>query len=468
MMKFVWILLWAIYVSTGFAQINRRDTLAFDQYLKIVKEHHPFMQRAGLLPMQAEANLMMARGGFDPKVFADISQKYFAGDQYYSVISTGVSIPTWFGLNFYSGYDQTGGVNLNPQFKMPEAGLVYAGAQWTLGQGLFIDKRRADLKQAKLFTQIAENDRVMLVNQLLLDASLAYWDWYAAFNSYSFVNEAYDVTRVRFDAIKQAAFLGERAFIDTLEISIQLLNLDLLRQDFKLQELNRRLECGVFLWADGIVPVELQDNVAPSRTTDSRFADGLNSISLQLKNFVDNHPEILRDLNRIGQQEIDLRLKREMLKPILNLKYNALNQPIGNNLIANYSIQNYNWGADFAIPILLRKERAGVQLSQLRLQDMGLSLDNKRELILMKAQASINEWQIMTEQLLMYQRNLNDINRLLDAERVRFDNGESSVFLVNTREIVFVNAQIKLYEFIAKTQKAVFKSYYSLALLEGI
>lgn len=467
MRQFWFGLVFSLLASSAFAQ-NRKDTLSFEQYLQIVKAHHPFMQRAGLLPLQAEANLMMARGGFDPKVFADVSQKYFAGDQYYSIINTGVSIPTWFGLNFYSGYDQTDGVYLSSQLRTPEAGLVYAGAQWTLGQGLFIDKRRADLKQAKMFTQIAEQERVMLVNQLLLDASLAYWDWYAAFNSYSFVKDAYNVTQIRYDAVRQAAFLGERAFVDTLEISIQLMNLDLLRQEFKLQEMNRRLECGVFLWADGAVPVELNDNAAPSRSSDSKYIDGLNSLALQINAAVGDHPEIQRDLLRIDQQQVDLRLKREMLKPILNLKYNALNEPIGNNLIANYSLQNYTWGLDFAIPILLRKERAGVKIAELKLQDMSFALDYKRALILMKAQSSINEWQIMTEQLTMFQRNLRDIGSLLTAERSLFDNGESSVFLVNTREMSLVNAQIKLYEYIAKSQKAIFKSYYSLALLEGL
>ncbi len=467
MMRICYGIALSFLVFSGFSQ-NRKDTLDFEQYLQIVKAHHPFMQRAGLLPLQAEANLMMARGGFDPKVFADVSQKYFAGDQYYSIINTGVSIPTWFGLSFYSGYDQTDGVYLSSQLRTPDAGLVYGGAQWTLGQGLFIDKRRADLKQAKMFTQIAEQERVMLVNQLLLDASLAYWDWYASYNSYAFVNDAYDFTQTRYNAVRQAAFLGERAFVDTLEISIQLMNLDLLRQEFKLQEMNRRLECGVFLWADGTVPVELNADVAPSRSSDSKYAEDLNSISLQVNTAVGNHPEIQRDLMRIDQQQVDLRLKREMLKPILNLKYNALNEPVGNNLIANYSLQNYTWGLDFAIPILLRKERAGVKIAELKLQDMNFALDYKRALILMKAQASLNEWQIMTEQLSMYQRNLTDINKLLAAERSLFDNGESSVFLVNTREMVLVNAQIKLYEYIAKSQKSIFKSYYSLALLESL
>ncbi len=467
MMRLKVLFLALIFTVNGMAQ-SRKDTLRFEQYLGIVKAHHPFMQRAGLLPMQAEANLMLARGGFDPKVFADVSQKYFAGDQYYNIISTGVGIPTWFGLSFYSGYDQTGGYYLNPQLRTPDNGLVYAGAQWTLGQGLLIDKRRADLKQAKLFSSIAEQERVMLVNQLLLDASLAYWEWYAAYNSFAFVKDAYEVTRVRFNAVKQSAILGERAFIDTLELNIQLQNLNLLLQDFKLQELNRRLECGVFLWADGLVPVELNDNLAPSKSSDSKYEQELNSIALQLNTLVGNHPEIQRDLLRIDQQEIDLRLKREMLKPVANLKYNAINQPIGNNLIANYSMQNYTWGLDFGIPLLLRKERAGVKLSQIKLQDMNLALDYKRALILMKAQAAVNEWQIVSSQLELYQKNLRDIDRLLDAERTRFDNGESSVFLVNTREMVLVNAQIKLYEYISKSQKALFKTYYSLALMESL
>jgi outer membrane protein TolC len=447
---------------------NRKDSLGFEQYLQIVKAHHPFMKRASLIPQQAAANLLSARGGFDPKLFADVSQKYFNGDQYYSYISSGVSIPTWFGLNFYSGYDQTQGNYINPQFRTPEVGLVYAGAQLALGQGLLIDKRRADLRQAQLFTQIAEQDRVMFVNNLLLDASLAYWDWYAAYNTLEFINNAFEIATIRFEAIKRAAFLGERAYLDTLEMSVQLQNFSLLRQDFTLQEQLRRLECGVFLWAEGTVPVELNENVRPGKINTIRLPLSMASIMLQLEQLVAEHPELLRDVLRIDQQQIDLRLQREMLKPIVNLKYNAINQPIANNPIANYSLQNYTWGLDFAIPILLRKERAQVQIAKLRLQDMNLILDNKRALLVMKSRGSLNEWQITEQQLSFYTKTVADINRILQAERTLFDNGESSVFLINTREMTLVNAQIKLFEIMAKNQKAIYKTYYTLALMEGL
>ena len=283
-----------------------------------------------------------------------------------------------------------------------------------------------------------------------------------------FIDEAYEVAETRFEAIKQAALFGERALIDTLEISVQLQNLNMLQQDFSLQEQLRRLECGYFLWADGLVPVELKENVEPGEINASSLTLTLSSIMLQLDDLVQNHPELLRDMVRIDQQQIDLRLQREMLKPMFNLKYNAINQPIANNPVANYSLQNYTWGLDFSIPVLLRKERAQVQMAKLRLQDMSLWLDNKRALLVMKAKSAISEWQITEQQLSFYTNTVQDIERLLQAERTRFDNGESSVFLVNTREMTLVNAQIKLFEVEAKNQKAIYKALYSLALMEGV
>jgi outer membrane protein TolC len=467
-MKQLTTLLAIVFLFGSLLSQSTKDTLSFEQYMQIVKAHHPFMQRAALIPEQAAANLLAARGGFDPKLFADVSQKYFNGDKYYSYIRTGVSIPTWFGLSFYSGYDQTEGSYINPQFRTPEVGLVYAGAQLALGQGLLIDKRRADLRKAQVFTQIAEQERVMFVNQLLLDASLSYWDWYAAYNTLAFIEDAYEIAETRFKAIKQAAILGERAYLDTLEMSVQLQNLFMLRQDYTLQEQLRRLECGVFLWAEGVIPVELNLNVAPGKINTMQLPFTMASLILQLDELVGQHPELQRDMLRIDQQQIDLRLQREMLKPIVNLKYNALNQPIANNPVANYSLQNYSWGVDFSIPILLRKERAQVQLAKLRLQDMNLVLDNKRALLVMKSRGALNEWQITEQQLSFYSKTVDDIDRILQAERTRFDNGESSVFLINTREMTLVNAQIKLFEVMAKNQKAIFKTYYTLALMEGL
>lgn len=54
-----------------------------------------------------------------------------------------------------------------------------------------------------------------------------------------------------------------------------------------------------------------------------------------------------------------------------------------------------------------------------------------------------------------------DLNVLLQGERRKFEVGESSIFMVNTREIAYINAQIKLIEFINKNQQSALSTYYA-------
>ena len=48
------------------SQINQE--LTFIEYLGYVKKFHPLVKSANLEISRAQANLMMARGGFDPKI----------------------------------------------------------------------------------------------------------------------------------------------------------------------------------------------------------------------------------------------------------------------------------------------------------------------------------------------------------------------------------------------------------------
>ena len=49
---------------------------------------------------------------------------------------------------------------------------------------------------------------------------------------------------------------------------------------------------------------------------------------------------------------------------------------------------------------------------------------------------------------------VNNAATLRNAEQIRFENGESSLFLVNTRERSLIDAQIKLAEIKSKYAKA--------------
>ena len=56
--------------------------------------------------------------------------------------------------------------------------------------------------------------------------------------------------------------------------------------------------------------------------------------------------------------------------------------------------------------------------------------------------------------------------QLLSAENTLFETGESSLFLVNTRESNMVNARLKLVDLQAKQQKAVLMFKYNLGKVD--
>ena len=113
--------------------------------------------------------------------FAERLTKYFKGKEYYEYGEGKLMIPTWFGVELEARYDRNQGEFLNPESSVPSAGLWFAGVSVSVGEGLFIDERRAALKTAKAMMDLNQAQRDILKNNLLLDAGIAYWNW---FNSY--------------------------------------------------------------------------------------------------------------------------------------------------------------------------------------------------------------------------------------------------------------------------------------------
>ena len=82
-----------------------------------------------------------------------------------------------------------------------------------------------------------------------------------------------------------------------------------------------------------------------------------------------------------------------------------------------------------------------------------------------KAEASINTWEMSFSQVRIYEQTVEDYSNLLNGERRLFETGESSVFMVNRRELGYINAKIKLIEYLTKNHKAKLSTEYSLGLL---
>jgi outer membrane protein TolC len=452
----------------SFAQSDSSQLkMGFEEYMAIVKENHPMARQAQNQIELGEAYLLKSKGGFDPVLFGGINQKYFKDDQYYSLMNAGLKIPTWYGVSFEAGYDLNGGSQLNPQRVVPDEGLWYAGVKVALGKGLIIDKRRAEFKKAQVYLQSSIQDQRNMLNELCLQSSMAYWEWFKSYNKMVTYQEAVENAFVRFEGVKRSAELGDKPFIDTLEASIQLQSRLFSFLDAELDYRNSAELLEIYLWQDGFVPVELDSIVRPPLAADVRAKQIDPVLVLKIDSIKVEHPELLNTLYKIEQSKIDLKLSRENLKPDINFKYNALTFTGAGSIVDNYSVNNYNWGADIKVPIFLRKERGELRISKLKIENLEADFAFKTEQISYKIDMTVNQWATTYKQITIWNQTTTDYQSLLESEKTLFDIGESSLFMVNSREKGYINARLKLIETVSDNRKAEIKTIYALGIISG-
>ena len=431
---------------------NAQKVFTQEQLIWFVDNYHPLSKQAKLLANVGESTIRKARGNFDPFVYGDLNQKYFDSKEYFSILGTGLKIPTWYGIEIKSGFDLNRGQFLNPENNVPTNGLWYAGVSVTLGKGLFIDKRRATLQQAKLYAQSTQVEQQKVMNDLYFEAIKQYWKWAQAWNELQVLNESVQLAEVRFNAVRETFLFGDLPAIDTLEAFIQLQNRQLNRNQSQLDYQNKSLELSNFLWYENNTPLVITDSLRPPNFEEINILENIPIDLLQsmLEKLEDSHPDMQIYNFKLQSMDIDRRLKAEQLKPAINLNYNLLNEPAGDEIFNNFSAQNYKWGVEFGIPLFLRKERGDLQLAKLKIQDTEFGQQQK----LLELQNKVKQYHAeqlnLKNQVELYVDVVNNYNTLLEGERQKFDAGESSLFLVNSRESNLISAQLKLIQFTTK------------------
>ena len=448
------------------AQPDTGNILQFEDYLSIVRQHHPLVYQADLQIQKGNATRLKAKGNFDPRIEGSIDQKNFENKEYYSLMKGRLHIPTWFGVSFEGGFENNRGVFLNPENSNPDNGLWSAGVKIPLGQGLIIDKRRAEWRQAKLYVQSTEQEQKLMLNQLMLDASEAYWKWFKAYNTMITYQEAVENARIRLEGVRQNALVGDRPYIDTLEASIQWQNRKINLAEAELAYNNSTQLLEIYLWQDGLIPLEVNELTRPPLYTAITQLQVNLDILGNLDSLTTKHPEMLQSSFKIEAQKVKQKLYRENLKPKLDIKYNALNEAVGpNDVYDNYSINNYSWGASLSFPIFLRKERGELRLGNAQLQEMQTGLEFKIQQVRYKSQTAFNSWSTSFNQMELFKQNVSNYQQLLAGEQKLFNNGESSLFLINSREKAYISSQQQYIEAISKNQMARIYALYTLAIL---
>lgn len=459
---FVSILLFGSVVSQG----QTPEVFTHKDLMDAVMQHHPVAKQANLALAKAEAKEQKARGGFDPKIEFDNDVKAFDDKQYYRLTQGVVKVPTWFGVEVKGGYENNQGIFLNPENNVPNEGLWYAGLSLPIGEGLFIDERRAALRQAQLYVEASAAEQMLMLNQLTYEASTAYWNWFEAWNKKQVYQNAVNTTRQRINGLKIGVVSGDLPAIDTIEAGLQLQNLQVNLEGANMDEQKTRLYLSSFLWLDNGVPLVLGKNARPPVWENYQGTKvQTDSILSAIEFLPSSHPELQLYNYKLQGLDIERRMKVEKLKPDLNLNYYPISSA-ETGALENYTSNNYKFGVNFSMPILLRKERGELSLTKIAIQETNYMAEQKQLELINKSRAALAELQATERQLGVYTNAVDNYKVMLDAENEMFNLGESSIFMVNSRELKWVEAQLKLVELLGKNNRAVATLNYTLPDLD--
>lgn len=444
------LLCYGFFLQNLLANPNPSDSdsvavLSLDELYKQILENHPIARQAYLLSENAKQQLRLSRGFFDPKIKSDYDTKEFKALDYYTLWKSELQVPVWIGgIDLRAGYEDNSGINLDPEHDTDSGnGLPFVGISVPIGRGMFIDERRAQLKQAVIFEDMAEAERVKMLNKLILQVAKDYWSWYFYHSQYLAQERGFDIARFFFRSVKIQVEQGDLAPIDSVEAKIVMQQREIDLKDAEVQRENARLVLSNHLWGPDTQPLELPLNISPANIPWEY--DNPQSLE-ELKDFaLENHPELLKLRFKNEQLMIDRRLAREMLKPKLDLNYNFLSR---SNTEFNSALltENYKLGVRFEMPIFMRKERAKIQQVNIKIDQNQLESRQKEREIINHLNTRFNTLLTLNEQLKLQNDMVENYRVMVRGERQKFRAGESSVFYINVRESKLIEAEVKLYK----------------------
>ena len=447
---------WAVFLFLINVTNLCAQSLSLEEYMGYVKQFHPFVKQAEIVLNESEAKLLKARGAFDPNVAIKFKEKIVKDSPYYEQLNATFTLPTPFGIELKAELSEAEGRLLNPENFVNGDQLYAIGADLDLGKGLIANSRNIALKQAKRFVQQAEEENRLVVNQILEAASYAFLDWYTAFKQWEILGEFVANAAFRFKGVKKRVETGDLAPIDSIEARIAYNNRKMMWEKSQVKLNTTALKASNFLWLDN-QPLEIKPMVVPTMTNNSLlpFENSQNIV-------LDNHPKIKALQYKVEQGQLEQRLQRNYLLPEIKLGYRWLSStnPL-QHLQPGLDPDNNITQLKIKMPLFLRKERANLKLSTLKINNLRLEQEQVKLELNNKIAALKAQQNSLIKQKSIALNVADDYKILYQGEQKKFDTGESSLFLVNSREAKWLDATQK-YIALEQAQQKIKLSHYFL------
>ncbi|MEM0950856.1 MAG: TolC family protein [Cyanobacteria bacterium P01_H01_bin.74] len=406
--------------------------------------YHPELEAAIAKLQQAEGKLLSTKGAFDVQL-----KTYGFWNRYQTSSGEGKAKQTFDGVNKLAWLSRSG-IQLSAGNKLiygdvsskfspvGDGGEHFFELRVPLLKGLINNKANAKQQQADI--QLSQADVAILNKRLSLlqKAAKQYWNWFTSGKKLMVTEDLVRLADIRYGAVKRQAELGDKADIQVTEAEQALVKRKALLAKERAAFLKAAQVLRLYLWNGN---TQQFSDTPPSQT---QLPAQLPTIPLFSDDLVDNgkilayasNPELKR--LSLGKKfaQVDWRLARNNLLPQLDAYARPGYQP-GNNGIDG----TIRTGIVLSVPLQRRDAKGRLRTAQFRMDE----IDANERLLLAAIQVNVTSAVISIEQAMNQVEQTRQQTvlalKLAAAERRRFQLGDSSLFLVNTRERQAAEAQ---------------------------
>lgn len=427
-----------------FESIQSQTSINYDLFLDKVIKNNPIAERALNIKSVAELKNRSAMGNYDPLISGGIDNKFYNSTNYYTHVNAELKQALYTSQYLKLGYDYGGGYYVSPEQYTSANGLPYIGLEFSVLQGMLFDKRRAELVKSRKALNYYDAEKNSILNDLLFESSQAYFECLFINKQINLYDYFISLAKQRMQGITALSESGEKPAIDTIEAGILLQSRFLDYQSMQIEFQNKQNTLSTYYWNDD--KSYNSSNFIQSDSIDWYYLSAKRNMLSTIETDSVPNPELLKYSAMQDILEVDAKLKRELIKPKLDINYNFLSNN-NNNFTPSWGINNYKWGANLSFPLLFRNASNDYKVSLLQLKNNKLDLINKANVLRMKKKIYTQNLILIQSQISNAEKSVSLSKKMLELEKIKFDNGESSLFMLNQRENKWLEQELKLSEY---------------------
>lgn len=430
--------------------------LSLEDFLARVRATHPQVRQAALARQVADAELLVARGAFDPSLAATWDTKRFKGIGYYDEMLAQLTLPTRWGFDFKAGWERAAGQIINPERATPANGLLSAGISIPIGTRIITDERRTALRQAEIAQGAADADLDATIARVLQSAARAWGAWAESERRASIATDGVALAAFRLEALRRRVIEGDAASIDSVEALAEVERRELFRLDAVAAVQSALLAVEGWLWLPDGSPDRLAAGVTPSR--DARLSGEANITPSgdALAFLVARHPFVQQATARWRQADAQRRLAAVSLLPSASVEISGLTagSSFGDLNLPQADGTDTKFGGSLRIPLFARQQLGRLRSAEDRTRSLLFERDRVKRDVEIEAERALIELRVVDAQVTRQAALLVMQERLLEAEQERFTLGESSLLIVNLRERAVLDERLRVAALVARRATA--------------